>query len=130
MVKYKHGRGCAYNINYHLVWCSKYRKSVLVGNVERDLREIILQKAKEEDYSIEAFEIMPDHVHIFISVKPSVSAHQVVKRLKGASSNVLRKKYPHLAAICSLWSSSYYAGTVGHASDSVVKMYIENQKGA
>lgn len=120
--------GGIYNINYHLVWTPKRRKPVLVGLIEQELKEVLIQKSSEIEVSIESMEIMPDHVHLFVSAPPKVSPHQIVKKLKGASSNVLRKKYPQLLKLPCLWSSSYYCGTVGHVSESVVKHYIENQK--
>jgi putative transposase len=118
-----------YNVNYHLVWCSKRRKSVLVEGIANDAKEIFNEKASEMGIKIEILEVMPDHVHLFVSANPSLSPHQIVKRLKGATSNILRKKYPQLSRIPALWSSSYYVGTIGMVSESVVRNYIENQKG-
>ena len=74
-------------------------------------------------------EIMPDHVHLFVSSPPVLSPHKIVKKLKGASSNILRKEFPQLLKLPALWSSSYYVGSVGFVSESIVKNYIENQKG-
>lgn len=127
--KYKIGRGCVYNVNYHLVWTPKRRAKVLVGNIESDLKKLIEQSCKEMGVEVVTMEIMPDHVHLFVSCHPKVSPHSIVKKIKSSSSNILRKKYPQLLRIPCLWSSSYYCGTVGFASESVVKSYIENQKG-
>lgn len=127
--KYKVSRGCVYNLNYHLVWTPKRRAKVLTGNVEIDIKEIFQNLAKELKVDIISMEIMPDHVHLFISSHPILSPHQIVKKFKGASSNFLRKKYIELLKLPALWSSSYYCGTVGFASESTVKSYIENQKG-
>lgn len=123
----KHSGG-VYNINYHLVWTPKRRKSVLVGLIIDELKDILEKKSSEIEVKIEAMEIMPDHVHLFVSAPPKISPHQIVKKFKGASSNILRKKFPQLLKLPCLWSSSYYCGTVGHVSESVVKHYIENQK--
>jgi len=127
--KYKISRGCIYNLNYHLVWTPKRRSKVLVGNVEIDIKVIFKKLAEDLNIQIISMEIMPDHVHLFVSSHPVLSPHQIVKKFKGASSNFLRKKYPQLLKLPALWSSSYYCGTVGFASESVVKSYIENQKG-
>lgn len=127
--KYKKGRGAVYNLNYHLVWTPKRRKAVLIGLIENRLKEIFLQKSTEIGVKIETMEIMPDHIHLFVSCSPSVSPSQIVKRLKGASSVILRKEFPQLLKLPCLWSSSFYAGSIGFVSESVVKNYIENQKG-
>jgi putative transposase len=120
--------GGVHNLNYHLVWTPKRRASVLVGLIAEDLEAIIREQAVNLGVSIESLEIMPDYVHVFVSAKPKVSPHQIVKRFKGSSSGVLRRRYPQLMRLPALWSSSYYAGSVGNASESVVKHYIESQK--
>jgi putative transposase len=129
MRQHKIGRHCVFNINYHLVFCPKYRKPLLTNDLAKDLENIINDTAKKIDVQIESLAIQPDHVHIFVSAKPNLSPHIIVKRIKGASSNILRKKYKHiLSKLPCLWSSSYYIGTAGCVSESVIKMYIENQK--
>lgn len=126
--EYKVSNKCVYNVNYHLVWCPKRRSPCLIGNIAEDLKTLIRAKANEKGIKIEAFEVMPDHVHVFVSAKPSFSPHIIVKYFKGAASCVLRKKYPQLQKMTSLWSRSYYCGTVGVVSESVVRAYIDNQK--
>lgn len=126
--KYKLGNHCAFALNYHLVWTPKRRVSVLVGNIEADLRELVKQKCESINVEVITLEVMPDHVHIFVSSPPTLSPHKIVKDLKGVTSNFLRKKYPQLLKMSCLWSSSYYAGSVGQMSESVVKLYIESQK--
>lgn len=125
----KVSRAGVYQIFYHLVWTPKRRASVLRGLIASDLKEIFEQVASEKDISIKTMEVMPDHVHLFVSCNPKISPHLVIKSFKGASSNILRKKYPQLLKLPCLWSSSYYCGTVGSVSDSVVQHYIQNQKG-
>ena len=128
--RYKVSAGCVYNVNYHIVWCPKYRKSVLIDNVAKDLEQLIREKAKEIDMTIEALEIMPDHIHIFVSSKPTLPIHYIIQQLKGFTSHELRNKYEHLKKkLPTLWSRSYYAGTIGSVSDTVVKNYVANQKG-
>jgi putative transposase len=129
MGKYKHKKGCAYNLNYHLVWCPKRRKPVLVGNVAEDLKTTLNELADLQGLKIEAMEVMPDYIHLFVASRPELSPHVMVKKFKGAASKKLRSKYPHLLQMGSLWSSSYYVGSFGHISESVVRLYIENQKG-
>lgn len=114
-------------INYHFVFCPKRRKKVLINDVGRRLEEIIYQKAKELECDVLALEIMPDHVHLFISCPPTIAPHQVMFRIKGASSRILRKEFPHLLKLPSLWTRSYYCGTAGHVSSETIKKYIANQ---
>lgn len=128
--RYKISPGCVYNINYHLVWCPKYRKSVLTGSVASDFKGLIERKAEELDIEIGGFEIMPDHVHLFISARPTLPVHYIIQQFKGYTSHELRNKYEHLRKkLPTLWSRSYYVGTAGFVSDTVIKNYIANQKG-
>lgn len=126
---YKRHRGGVYNLNYHIIWCPKRRVPILIENIAIDLDSLIRDTLIEMDLKVEALEVMPDHVHLFVSAPPKISPHQIVKRCKGASSNLLRKKYPQLLKMPCLWSSSYYCGSVGQVSESVVRHYIESQKG-
>jgi putative transposase len=128
-MRYKLGKHCAFNINYHIVWCPKRRSAVLVGSIAEDAKRILFELANKFSWKIEALEVMPDHIHVFISADPRYAPHQIVKALKGATSNYLRKTYPHLLKLPALWSSSYFCSTVGHVSETVVKSYIEAQKG-
>jgi len=95
--------------------------------VSRRLEEIIYQKAKELECDVLALEIMPDHVHLFISCHPLIARYQIMFRIKGASSRILRKEFPHLLKLPSLWSRSYYCGTAGSVSSETIKKYIANQ---
>lgn len=128
--RYKISPGCVYNVHYHLVWCPKYRKAVLVDSIAEDLKTLIESKAKELSIEIGGLEIMPDHVHLFVSVKPTLPIHYIVQQFKGFTSHELRNKYISLKKkLPTLWSRSYYVGTAGFVSDSVIKNYIAHQKG-
>jgi putative transposase len=120
---------CAYSINYHIVFCPKRRKPVLVDMIADDCKKIFQDTAASSGMEILSMEVMPDHVHIFLTAPPKLAPHIIVKRLKGVSSPILREKYPQLKRLPGMWAASYYIGTVGSVSESVVKMYIENQKG-
>jgi putative transposase len=127
--RYRKNAGCVYTLKYHLVWCPKYRRKVLIGKVAEDLRSLLFQKAVELEIMIEAIEIMPDHVHLFISSDPTEAPQHIANQLKGFSSRMLRLKYPHLRSqLPSLWSRSYYIGSVGFASEETIKKYIEEQR--
>lgn len=127
--KYTHKKGIVYLNQYHIVFCPKYRRKVLVGDIERDVKEIFYQVATEHDVEIKALEVMPDHVHLFISFDPRQHLHKIIQAFKGTSSRILREKYPSLKSrLPSLWTRSYFCCTVGYISEDAVKQYIENQK--
>ena len=93
---YTYKKGLVYKNQYHVIWCPKYRRPVLIGEVETRLKEILLEVAKEMDVTIKAMEIMPDHVHLFLDFDPRLSLHVVVKSMKGRSARVLRSEFPSL----------------------------------
>jgi putative transposase len=129
MVEYRSSVGAVYTLKYHLVWCPKYRRKVLIATVADDLRILLHQKAEQLNVTIEALEIMPDHVHLFISAPPAEAPHRLANQFKGFTSRMLRQKYPALRSrMPSMWSRSYYIGTIGHVSEKTVKAYIEAQK--
>lgn len=126
--RYKSSSGCIYNIGYHLIFCTKYRKDVLKDGVLTRIKELILEKANELDIEIPEMEVMSDHVHLFAKSKPTYPVHFVVNQIKGYTSRILRKEFPKVRSkIPCLWSRSYYCETVGHISEDTVRRYIENQ---
>ncbi len=129
-MRYRRNAGSVYNLNYHLVWCPKYRRKVLIGAVETRLKELLTERAALLDIEIAALEVMPDHVHFFVSAPPTEAVQHFVNQFKGYTSRVLRQEFPHLKSrLPSLWSRSYYAGTAGHVSEATIRKYIEAQKG-
>ncbi|NEP32921.1 IS200/IS605 family transposase [Moorena sp. SIO3B2] len=116
-------------LNYHFVWCPKRRKAVLTGKVKMRLQEIIFDLCGENNWRLIALEIMPDHVHMFLEVDPTFAPSVIIKRVKGRASHYLRKEFPQLLKLPTLWSPSYFCSTTGNASTETVKKYIENQKG-
>lgn len=128
--RYARNAGAVFSLRYHLVWCPKYRRSVLTEDVVVRLSEIIQQVADELEATIHVHEIMPDHVHLFVESDPRWSVSEIVNRLKGTSSRLLRAEFPHLKSrLPTLWSKSYYAGTIGSVSEETVRHFIESQKG-
>ena len=119
-----------YNINYHFVWCPKYRKGVLVGAVKEFLDEHIRTIAEAKGWTIKELQVMPNHIHLFISAPPLDSPTGIVKVLKGVTALRLFKKYPELKREFwngHIWSPSYYVGTAGTVSAATIQKYIENQ---
>jgi putative transposase len=128
-VHYKSNNNVMYSCKYHVVWCPKYRRSVLVNGVDTRLKQIILEAAKEYRAEVMELEVMPDHVHLLIEVDPQYGIHRMVRRLKGRSSHMLRHEFPSLATrLPTLWTNSYFVSTVGGSPLAIVKQYIENQK--
>ena len=126
---YQTHSGGVYQIYYHLVFCPKYRRKVLVGNIPQRLNELIRLKVIELGGEVKALEIQPDHVHLFIAFPPKWSPAQIAFRIKGYASHVLRQEFPHLKSrLPSLWSRSCYIGTAGSISAETIRKYIEAQK--
>ena len=120
--------GGVYDIGYHVVWCSKYRRAVLTGSVAARCSALIQDKATENDWQIIALEVMPDHVHLFVKAHPTDSPSHVANQFKGWTSRVLRAEFPHLRSrLPTLWSRSYFVVTVGAVSASAVQRYIDTQ---
>jgi len=128
--RYAQNAGATFSLKYHIVWCPKYRRRVLVEDIAERLRVLLAEKATELKMTIHALEVMPDHVHLFVESDPTRCVAEIVNRLKGYTSRVLRQEYPGLRSrLPTLWSRSYYAGTVGHVSATTVERYIASQKG-
>lgn len=128
--RYAKNAGAVFSLKYHLVWCPKYRRSVLVKPVDSRLKELLQAKAEELGITIHTLEVMPDHVHLFVESDPTLCVAEIVNRLKGFTSRELREEFPFLRSrLPTLWSRSYYAGSVGSVSEAVVRKYIESQKG-
>ncbi|ADJ29632.1 IS200/IS605 family transposase [Nitrosococcus watsonii] len=130
MSRYAKNAGAVFSLKLHLVWCPKYRRGVLVGEIAERLCALLHKKADELEMTLHALEVMPDHVHLFVEFDPRWGVAEIVNRFKGFTSKELRKEFPILRSrLPTLWSRSYYAVTVGHVSESTVRAYIENQKG-
>ena len=128
--RYRKNAGAVYSLKYHVVFCPKYRRPVLQDDVAQRLKQLLFQKADELKIEIHSLEIMPDHVHLFIESAPTLCVSPIVAQFKGFTARVLRQEFDWLnSRLPSMWSRSYYCGTVGHVSEETVKKYIENQKG-
>jgi putative transposase len=115
---------------YHLIWCPKRRKSVLVGEIRARCQQVIEQKCAEKGWTILELAIQPDHLHLFVRAWPTDSAADIVKELKGITSFTLRKEFASvLKRLPSLWTRSYFCSTAGAVSAETIARYIEAQKG-
>lgn len=120
-----------HTLNYHLVWCVKYRRSVLTTEIGDRVKEIVLEIAKEQNCKINAIETDTDHVHILLEVKPTHSIPTLVKFFKGRSAYRIFREFPYVKRRLwggHFWSPSYYICTVGGAPLSTIKRYVENQR--
>ena len=128
-MEYRSNSSIVCSCRYHVVFCPKYRRRVLVDGVDERFREIAQQVADEMRFDIIEMEAMPDHVHMLLEADPQLGIHKAVKRIKGRTSHDLREEFPWLKRrMPSLWTNSYFVSTVGGAPLSIVKQYIESQK--
>ena len=128
-MEYKSHRNVVCSCKYHVVWCPKFRRPVLVDGVNERLKEILDDVVAETRSGLLGIEVMPDHVHLLVEVDPQFGIHRLVKLAKGRSSRLLRQEFPKLRSrLPTLWTNSYFVSTVGGSPLAVVKQYIENQK--
>lgn len=126
-----HGRGYVYSLQYHIVWCTKYRKKVFLGCLENEVADYIKETAKTLQMDIIAMEVMPDHIHILADCKPQLRLSDAIKVLKGNTSRWLFLKHPEIKKQLwggHLWNPSYFVATVSDRSRAQVTAYIQNQK--
>ena len=129
---YIHARTCVYNVHYHIVWCVKYRRKVLIPEIENALQELLKAVGEENGFSVDQCEVgEADHVHCFVSAPPKLSITFIVKHLKGVSGLRLFREYPELRQSLwhgQLWNGSYFVETIGSTSEENVRRYIDQQK--
>jgi len=125
------GSSATFNINYHIVWCPKFRKKILTGKVKTFVEDQLETIAQTKGYNILEARVMPDHIHLFIEANPFDSPTNIVKIFKGVTSLRIFKKFPELRQELwrgVLWSPSYYIGTAGDVSAEVIEKYIQGQQ--
>src|SRR5436853_7819781 len=118
-----------YSSKYHVVWCPKYRRKVLVAKVAKRLWELLYKAASKYRSEVIALEILPDQVHLLVEVDPQLGIHRLIKRIKGLTSHDLREEMaPLRTRLPSLWTNSCFCSTVGGAPLEVIQQYVQNQK--
>ncbi len=128
-MEYRNNNNIVYSCKYHVVWCPKYRRKVLVDGIDVRFKELAEEVCTKLHIDLIEMEVMPDHVHLLLEVDPQFGIHRAVKQIKGYTSRVLRSEFPTLRSrLPSLWTNSYFVSTVGGAPLSIIKQYIENQK--
>lgn len=126
----RHTPHCAYVINYHLVWIPRYRKQILTGNIGARWKQLLGEIATQYGFEILAHEVMPDHVHLFVSAPPKFSPAEIVRLFKGITSRRLKQEFWQIRRAyrgknAALWAEGYYVGTAGHVSAEVIRHYID-----
>ena len=123
-------RNIVSHCHYHVVWCPKYRRKVLVNGIDTRLKVLLRENVEKWGQELVECEVMPDHVHLLVGCDPQFGIHRLVKFVKGATAHQLRQEYPTLKhKLPSLWTNSYYVGTTGGVTLETVKRYVESQKG-
>lgn len=127
---YYSNHSIVYSCQYHVIWCTKFRRPVLSDEMQTRLKELALEKQDEYGYQVHEAEVMADHVHLLLSINPQHAPSKVVGRIKGYTSHRLRTEFSALKTrLPSLWTRSKFISSVGSVTLEVVKQYIENQKG-
>jgi putative transposase len=128
-MNYKLNNNVIYSCKYHVVWCPKYRRKIIINDIEARLKELIKQICFDIKVDIIEMETMPDHVHLLLDVDPQYGIHKAVKTIKGKTSYMLRNEFKELTTkLPTLWSNSYFVSSIGGSPLEVIKQYIENQK--
>lgn len=125
-----YGRGYVYSLQYHIIWCTKYRKQVLAGEIAELCKQYINEIANEYDFDVMEMEVMPDHIHLLVNTKPQFNIPSMVKILKGCTARWLFIKHPRIKNQLyggHLWNPSYCITTVSERSIEQIKHYIQNQ---
>lgn len=126
---YKRNAHYVYACRYHIIFCPKYRRSVLVDGIDQRLKELIMEYADKFNFDILEMEVMPDHVHLLLDCPIDLAPVEIVKSIKQRSAYTLKREFPQLKSrLPCLWTRSAFIATVGSVSLDVVKKYIEDQK--
>lgn len=127
-----YGRGYVYSIQYHIVWCVKYRHKVLTSKIEKRLYEILNKIAEDNSFQILECNGDLDHIHLLVNCSPQHYIPDMIKALKGVSARLLMKEYEEELKKKlwggHLWNSSYFVATVSENTEEQVRKYIQNQK--
>jgi putative transposase len=124
---YQHERHHVHLVVYHIIWCPKRRRKVLVGPVRDRLEQLLREVADEHGWQIIELAIQPDHVHLFLRGDPYTAPSDIARFMKGRSSRVLREEFSHLLKLPSLWTHRFFVSTAGNVSAQTIKHSIERQ---
>lgn len=129
-LKYQSTRHGVYACEYHIIWCTKYRRSVLSPEMQIRIKAFVCEAQEQYGYTVRAIECMPDHVHLLASIPPTEAVGAVVGRIKGFVSKSLREEFPSLKKrLPQLWTGSKFIASTGGVTLAALKQYVEDQKG-
>ena len=129
MNKYRRTKTTVSLLNYHFVFCPRYRRKIFLNSeVERRFKEMVHEECGKLGIIIIAIECDKDHTHIFLNALPSLSPADIMAKIKGVTSKRLREEFSHLQHLPSLWTRSYFVSTAGNVSSETIKRYVEQQK--
>ena len=127
--EYKHTKTTVSLINYHFVFCPRYRRKIFnITGLEDRFKELTINECSKQGIEIIDLECHVDHVHIFVSVLPTISIPNIMKQIKVCTSIKLREEFPQLRAMPSLWTRNYFVSTAGKVSSETIKWYVDTQK--
>ena len=127
---YQTTRYSTYACEYHIIWCTKYRRSALSDEIQARFKELVLESQGEYGFIVRALETMADHVHLLISIPPTENVSIMIGKMKGMTAKVLREEFPHLKSrLPNLWTRSYFVASTGGVTLESLKQYVESQKG-
>lgn len=128
--QYKTDKRLVYSCQYHIIFCPKYRRSVLKDGIDERMKQLILEKQDKYEYTVLGMEVMPDHTHLLLDINPKIGVYTVLSKIKGYTSHTLREEFPALKKrLPCLWTNSNFISTCGTVSLQTVMKYIEDQKG-
>ena len=126
-----HGRGYVYSLQYHIVWCTKYRKQLFVSGLEEEVKEHLREVADDLQAKIITMEVMPDHIHLLLDCKPQFRPSDAIKIFKGNTARWMFLAHPELKKQLwggHMWNPSYFIATVSDRSLDQVERYIREQR--
>lgn len=126
-MEYEHDTHNVHLVVYHIIFCPKRRRNILVSPIRERLQQIIREVAAENTWSVIELAIQPDHVHVFMRSNPRTLPTDIARLIKGRSSHLLREEYPFLKRMPSLWTRSTLYSTAGNVSSETIQQYIERQ---
>ena len=132
MENYRRSSHSRYDIKYHFVWVTKYRKPVLTGEVGRRLRDLVREICRTHDIEILEGAVSRDHVHVLLSCPPNISPSKVMQYVKGKSSRKLMMEFHHIHKQFwgrHLWARGYFVASSGNVTDEAIMQYIRQQEG-
>ncbi|MCH0434346.1 IS200/IS605 family transposase, partial [Enterococcus faecium] len=127
--EYRHSKTTVSLVNYHFVFCPRYRRKIFVNSeVDARFKALVQEIAKENEWNIIAIETDKDNCHLLINVQPTYSPSKIMKIIKGKTSRIIRQEFEHLSKMPSVWTRSYFVSTAGNVSSEIIKRYVENQR--